>query len=55
MEERGILGKIINFASHFAENYYPHQKKHGYSGSINSNNGETVLLSEIKQILKHVK
>lgn len=54
-DERSILGKLISNDSCCAANYPPHQKKKGHSGLIISKDEETVLLSEIKQILKHVK
>lgn len=38
-----------------AENYRPHQKKNNYSGFVNSNNGDTVLLSEFMYLFKHLK
>lgn len=41
--------------SYCAEIYCAHQKKKDHGDLVNSKNGENVLLSELKELLKNVK
>lgn len=55
VEERGILGKLINYDRYCSESYRPYQKRKSHRGLTNGNNAETVLLSDLKQLFEHVK
>lgn len=53
VDERSILGKLMNSGSYYAASCNPHKK--GDSGLVNYKNGETVFLSEFIRLLTHVK